>query len=417
MRVYLDNNATTRPSRGVTQVVAETMERCWGNPSSIHDFGSEGRRILDKARYALGRFLGASAEEVFFTGSGTESNNQVLRGIAELHGGACHIVTSGIEHASVYSTCRHLEGMGVEVSLLPVDARGVVDVSALSGVLRARPPLTNLSPPSTRPWPRSGYTAAGGMEISEQPCITNLVSVMLANNDLGVIQPIRELAAIAREAGVLMHVDAVQAVGKVPVDFGALGVDLMTVSAHKFHGPRGVGLLLKRRGVKLPALLLGGKQERGQRAGTENVAGIAGMARAAEEASEKMVERALYVAKLRDTLEERLSVMVDGLRVNGSEATRLPNTSNLSFSGVSGQMLMILLDIEGVAVSTGSACASQSDEPSRVLMAAGRSQEEARESIRVSLSHENTEEEIDYAVGAICRAVEQIRAGGMGLRK
>jgi cysteine desulfurase len=178
-----------------------------------------------------------------------------------------------------------------------------------------------------------------------------------------------------------------------------------------------VGLLLKRRGVKLPALLLGGKQERGQRAGTENVAGIAGMARAAEEASEKMVERALYVAKLRDTLEERLSVMVDGLRVNGSEATRLPNTSNLSFSGVSGQMLMILLDIEGVAVSTGSACASQSDEPSRVLMAAGRSQEEARESIRVSLSHENTEEEIDYAVGAICRAVEQIRAGGMGLRK
>lgn len=383
MRVYLDNNATTRPGEAVVAAVAEAMRRWPGNPSSIHSFGQEARRELDKARFEVADLVGTRPEDVLFTSGGTESNNHVLNGIVELYPGSCHIITTIIEHASVYNTCQHLASQGVLVTMLPVDDAGRIDPADVERSLR----------PDTR-----------------------LVSIMLANNDLGTIQPVEAVGRVMRQRGILMHCDAVQAVGKMAVDFRLLGVDLLSLSAHKFNGPRGVGALVRRSGTKLPPFLRGGRQERGMRAGTENLPAIVGMGVAAKEAQGHLAERRAQVRGLRDRLEERVLATVAGSRRNGPVDGRLPNTSNLSFSGTNGQLLAIHLDMMGVAVSTGSACSSQSDEPSRILLALGRTAEEARESIRISLSHETTAEEVDYAADCIAEAVAELRAFQNGQR-
>lgn len=384
MRVYLDNNATTAPTPDVIAAVADAMARWPGNPSSLHSFGQEGRRELDRARYEVATLVGARAEEVTFTSSGTEANNHILKTLVEVHRGQCHIITSSIEHASIHSTCLYLQSCGAEVTFVPVDDRGQVDPRSVAEAIK----------PTTR-----------------------LVSVMLANNDLGAIQPVAQISQVAKGAGILMHSDAVQAVGKIPVDFKALGLDLLSLSAHKFHGPRGVGALVKRQGLKLLPFFHGGKQERGLRAGTENLPAISGMAAAAQQARTLMAARSGHVQALRDHLEQCVLKQIPGARINGPLDNRLPNTSNLSFDGVNGQLLAIHLDMAGVAVSTGSACSSQSDEPSRILLALGRSPEQARESIRISLGFENTLEEIQYAVEALRQAVAEIRDMNSGAHR
>lgn len=384
MRVYLDNNATTAPTPDVITAVAEAMTRWTGNPSSLHSFGQEGRRELDRARYEVAALIGALPEELTFASSGTEANNHILKTLFEMYRGQCHIITSTIEHASIYSTCLYLQSCGAEVTFLPVDDCGLVDPRSVAEAIR----------PTTR-----------------------LVSVMLANNDLGAIQPIAQISQVAKGAGILMHCDAVQAVGKVPVDFKSLGLDLLSLSAHKFHGPRGVGALVRRQGVKLPPFLHGGRQERGLRAGTENLPAISGMAVAAHQARAQMEIRSDHMSGLRDLMEKQVLNLIPGSRVNGPVDTRLPNTSNLSFDGVNGQLLAIHLDMAGVAVSTSSACSSQSDEPSRILLALGRSPEQARESIRISLGFGNTIEEIHVAVEALRLAVSEIRDMNSGAHR
>lgn len=384
MRVYLDNNATTAPTPDVIAAVADAMARWPGNPSSLHSFGQEGRRELDRARYEVATLVGARAEEVTFTSSGTEANNHILKTLVEVYRGQCHIITSSIEHASIHSTCLYLQSCGAEVTFVPVDDRGQVDPRSVAETIK----------PTTR-----------------------LVSVMLANNDLGAIQPVAQISQVAKGAGILMHCDAVQAVGKIPVDFKALGLDLLSLSAHKFHGPRGVGALVKRQGLKLLPFFHGGKQERGLRAGTENLPAICGMAAAAQQARTLMTARSGHVQALRDHLEQCVTKQIPGARINGPVDNRLPNTSNLSFDGVNGQLLAIHLDMAGVAVSTGSACSSQSDEPSRILLALGRSPEQARESIRISLGFENTLEEIQYAMEALRQAVAEIRDMNSGAHR
>ena len=377
MHVYLDHNATTPLDPAVLETTVAVLRGECGNASSVHTFGQTAKSRLDVARAAVADLIGARPQEIVFTSGGTEADNLAIRGVAAAAGPRRHLVASAIEHEAVLNTLKALARQGWTTTLLRVDSRGSVSPEALRAALSPE---------------------------------TALVSIMLANNEIGTIQPIAELAAIAREQGVLFHTDAVQAIGKIPVDVERLGVDLLSLSAHKFNGPQGAGALWVRRGRRLVAATTGGGQERRRRAGTENVAAIAGMGTAARRAGAKLAGGAGDIASLRDRLEAGILAGVPGTVVNGDPARRVPNTTNISFDRVEAESLLIALDLEGVAVSTGSACSSGTLEPSHVLRAMGFPPHRTQNSIRFSLGLGNTAEQIDHVVDVMPRVVERLRA-------
>jgi len=379
MRIYLDHNATTPPSEAVVEQMTSTLREEFGNPSSVHHFGQRAKAIIDGARSAVAALIGADPGDVVFTGGGTESDNLAIRGIAEAlePSGRKHLIATAIEHEAVLNTLKALARRGWKTTLLPVDESGIVSPDAL----------------------RSAITDD-----------TALVSVMHANNEIGTVQPIAELAAIARERRAVFHSDAVQSAGKIPIDVKALGVDLLSISAHKFYGPKGVGAMWIRRGVRLQAPLTGGKQERSRRAGTENVAGIAGMGVAAREAIAKMDSEATRLAALRDRLEDGILRIVSGTALNGVRSPRVPNTTNISFDRTEAESLLIALDLEGIAVSTGSACSSGTLEPSHVLKAMGFPSHRTQNSLRFSLGAANTDADIDRVIAVMPAIVEKLRS-------
>jgi len=378
-RIYLDHNATTPPSAAVIDRVGAVLREEFGNPSSVHHFGQRAKAALDEARTHVAALLGADASEIVFTGSGTEGDNIALRGAAEAleAAGRKHVVVSAIEHEAVLNTVKALARRGWRTTLLPVDASGIVSGDQLRRALAPD---------------------------------TSLVSIMHANNEIGTIQPIAEVAAIAREHRALFHTDAVQTAGKIPIDVKALGVDMLTISAHKFYGPKGVGALWVRRGVRLQSPLTGGKQERGRRSGTENVAGIAGMGVAARDALAKMSSEQPRLAALRDRLESLILTRVPGTARNGVQEPRVANTTNISFDRIEAESLLIALDLEGMAVSTGSACSSGTLEPSHVLKAMGLPPHRTQNSIRFSLGAANTNEDIDRVAAVLPEIVDKLRS-------
>ena len=378
MRIYFDHNATTPPDPAVADAMDGAVRHEFGNPSSVHHFGQRAKSAMDDARAAIATLIGAQPSDIVFTSGGTESDNFAIRGVAEATEptGKRHVIASSIEHEAVLNTMKALARRGWNVTLLPVDASGIVTADALRHAMRPD---------------------------------TVLVSVMHANNEIGTIQPIAALAAIAHEGGAVFHTDAVQSVGKIPVDVAALGVDLLSLSGHKFNGPKGIGVLWIRRGTRVTALLHGGKHERARRAGTENVPGIVGLGAAAKLAGQKLASEGVRLAGLRDRLESGILARVSGTVVNGARESRVPNTTNISFDGVEAESLLIALDLEGVAVSTGSACSSGTLEPSHVLRAMGLAPHRAQNSIRFSLGTNNTAEQIDFVIDVLPRLVEKLR--------
>jgi cysteine desulfurase NifS len=359
----------------VREAMLPYLEGGYGNPSSIHSTGRDARDAVEEARRRLARLLETKPRRVLFTGSGSESDNLALKGIAfALSDEGRHIITTTIEHPAVLGTCAFLEHSGYRVTYLEVDQDGLVEPARLASALDDD---------------------------------TILVSIMMANNEVGTIQPIRELAAVTREYGVLFHTDAVQAVGKIPVDVTALDVDLLSLSAHKFHGPKGAGALYARKGVDLAPLIHGGKQEQGLRAGTENVAAIVGLGRAAELAGQALAHGG-RIRALRDRLEAGVRDLIPGARLNGHPERRLPNTLNLSLPGLRGESLVVALDQHGIALSSGSACKSGSPEPTHVLTAMGRSAADAHCAVRFSLADDTTEPDIDATLEALARVLEEM---------
>src|SRR4051812_10430588 len=378
MRVYFDYNATTPLAPAVIDAVAHASRDVYGNPSSIHRVGQQAKALIDEARSAVAVLLGGDPSEIVFTSGGTESDNLAIRGAADAlePTGRRHLIASGIEHEAVLNTFKALARRGWRTTILPVDQSGIVSPDRLRDV------------------------------IDDE---TALVSVMHANNEIGTIQPVAALAAIAHEHGALMHTDAVQSAGKIPVDVRALGVDLLSLSAHKFNGPKGAGALWIKRGTRMQPTVTGGKHERNRRAGTENVAAIAGLGTAAALAAGKMTIEAARVSALRDRLEAGILRDVTGTAVNGAREARVPNTTNISFERVEAESLLIALDLEGIAVSTGSACSSGTLEPSHVLKAMGLPTHRTQNSLRFSLGLYSTEEEVDRVVDVLPRLVEKLR--------
>lgn len=377
VRIYFDYNATAPLAPGAADTMVRVLTSEFGNASSVHAFGQRAKAIVDDARTEVAQLLEAEPSDVVLTSGGTESDNFALRGAADTlePAGRRHLIASRIEHEAVLTTLKALERRGWRVTLLPVEANGVVPVSALEDA------------------------------ITED---TAIVSVMHANNEIGTIQPIAALARIAHAHGALFHTDAVQSVGKIPVAVRALDVDLLSLSAHKFGGPKGVGALWIRRGVRLTSYQTGGRQERNRRAGTENVPAIAGLGAAARIAREK-IDAGATQAALRDRLERGILAAVPGTSINGDASHRVPNTTNLSFDGIEAESLLIALDLEGVAVSTGSACSSGSLEPSHVLRAMGGSNARTRNSLRFSLGPENTAAEVEFVLGVLPGLVTKLR--------
>ena len=383
MRIYLDYNATAPVPPPVIDAVTVALRECYGNASSVHVVGQQAKGVLDEARSAVARLIGAEPSEIVFTAGGTESDNLAVRGVAEAleSAGRRHLVVSAIEHEAVLNTAKALGKRGWTITILPVERTGVMVPAALASAIGDK---------------------------------TALVSLMLANNELGTIQPVAELAAMARARGALVHTDAVQAVGKVAVDVRALGVDLLTISGHKFGAPKGVGALWVRRGLTLQAQSTGGRQERGRRAGTENVPAIEGLRAAAEIVVRTLAADAPRIRGLRDRLESGILGLVPGAVVNGDPAARVPNTSNISFERVEGESLVIALDLEGIAVSTGSACSSGTLEPSHVLRAIGLSSSRVQSAIRFSLGPATTGAEIDRVLEVVPALVSRLRSRGGG---
>ena len=379
MRIYLDHNATTPVDPAVGAAIVRVMTEEFGNASSVHHFGQRAKAVLDEARSAVAALINAEPSEIVFTSGGTESDNFALRGVAEAlePTGRRHLIASSIEHEAVLVTLRALARRGWQTTLLPVDASGIVRSEALAEALTDN---------------------------------TALVSVMHANNEIGTIQPIAELARLAHARGALFHTDAVQSIGKIPVDVRALGVDLLSLSAHKFNGPKGAGALWIKRGARVTAILTGGKHERNRRAGTENVPAIAGLGVAASLAAAKASAEAARLAALRNRLDEAILARVPGTAINGSREPRVPNTTNISFEAVEAESLLIALDLEGVAVSTGSACSSGTLEPSHVLRAMGLPSPRTQNSIRFSLGAGNTEADVDFVVSKLPGIVEKLRS-------
>ena len=379
MRIYLDHNATTPVAPEVADAMATALRTTFGNPSSLHRHGQQAKTALDEARAAVARLLGAEPTEVVFTSGGSEADNLAIRGaaVALAGSGRRHLVASAIEHEAVLQTLKDLSKRGWATTLVGVDASGVVAPERVAGA------------------------------ITDQ---TALVSVMHANNEIGTIQPVADLARLAHARGALFHTDAVQSVGKLPVEVRSLDIDLLSLSAHKLNGPKGVGALWVRRGTRLTSQITGGKQERNRRAGTENVPAIVGLGAAAQLALDKDSADTDRVASLRDRLELGILASVPGTRVNGDPARRVANTCNISFDGVEAESLLIAFDLDGIAVSTGSACSSGALEPSHVLRAMGFSPHRTQNSIRFSLGLGNTADEVDHVVAVLPDIVDRLRA-------
>jgi cysteine desulfurase len=379
MRIYFDHNATTPVDPSAADVMMRVLRDEYGNASSVHRLGQQAKSVMDEARSAVSSLIGAEPSELVFTSGGTEADNFALRGAAEAlePTGRKHLIATSIEHEAVLVTLKALARRGWRTTLLPVGESGIVSPDAL------RDALTD---------------------------DTAIVSVMHANNELGTIQPVAELAAIARSKGALVHTDAVQSVAKIPVNVRELGVDLLSLSAHKFNGPKGAGALWIKRGTRIVPILTGGKHERTRRAGTENVPAIAGMGAATEQGRAKLGTEAARVAALRDRLEREVLSRIPATVVNGARERRVPNTTNISFERIEAESLLIALDLEGIAVSTGAACSSGTLEPSHVLRAMGLPTHRAQNSIRFSLGAGNTDAEIDYLLEKLPRAVEKLRS-------
>jgi cysteine desulfurase len=379
MRIYLDHNATTPLEPLVADRMAQAMRDVWGNASSVHYFGQQAKAALDEARGAIAALLGADAAEIVFTAGGTESDNIAIRGAAEAlePSGRRHLITTAIEHEAVLNTMKAMVRRGWTLTIIPVEASGIVSVD------RVRDAITD---------------------------DTALVSVMHANNEIGTVQPIAELAAVAHERGALFHTDAVQSAGKLPIDVRALGVDLLSIAAHKFYGPKGAGALWLKRGVRLVPVITGGRQERNRRAGTENVPALVGLGVAASIAQRKIAAEAPRLASLRDRLEAGLLAAVPGTERNGAAGPRVPNTTNVSIERVEAESLLIGLDLAGIAVSSGSACSSGTLEPSHVLKAMGYPHARTLGSIRFSLGTATTGADIDRVLDAVPPIVEKLRS-------
>ena len=379
MRIYLDHNATTPLDPVVVDRMAQALRDVWGNASSVHHFGQQAKAALDEARASVSTLLSADAAEIVFTAGGTEANNIAIRGAAEAlePSGRKHLITCGIEHEAVLNTMRAMARRGWRVTTLAVDASGIVSVD------RLREAMTD---------------------------DTALVSIMHANNEIGTVQPIAELAAVAHERGALFHTDAVQSAGKLPVDVRSLGVDLLSIAAHKFYGPKGAGALWVKRGVRLLPFMTGGRQERNRRAGTENVPALIGLGVAAELAKRKIETEAPRLSALRDRLEAGVLSSIPGTERNGVASPRVPNTTNISVERVEAESLLIGLDLAGIAVSSGSACSSGTLEPSHVLKAMGYPHARTLGSIRFSLGAANTDADIDRVLEALPPIVEKLRS-------
>ncbi len=371
-RIYLDHAATTAMDHEVVQAMMPYFTQAFGNASSLHSFGREAKHALDSARQTIADALNAQTDEIIFTSGGTESNNFALKGI-----GKGHIITSSIEHPSILKTCRYLNDHGCDVTYLPVDADGMVDPGDVESAINSD---------------------------------TKLISVMHANNEIGTIQPVDEIGAIARDNGIPFHTDAVQSFGKTEIDLQKMNIDILSLSSHKIYGPKGIGALYIRRGVKIDPLMHGGEHEKGRRAGTENIPGIVGFAKAASLAIERFGSDREHLIKLRDMLIDGAMNAIDDVFLNGHPVKRLPNNANLRFKFVEGESLLLHLDMKGVAVSTGSACSSASLEPSHVLLALGLAPEDIHGSIRFTLGRENTEEEIRYVLDVLPEMIDKLRA-------
>lgn len=382
-RIYLDHSATTPVDPRVVEAMLPYLTESFGNASSVHSFGQNARSAVDRARRQVATLIGARPNEIIFLSGGTEANNLAIRGIYEAIGspGRKHIITSTIEHPSVRGVCAFLEKKGWEVTRLPVYPNGIVRIEDVQSSLRDE---------------------------------TALISVMLANNEIGTIQPIAEIGAIvhaARAGGqsIWLHADSVQAAGRIPVNVDDLGVDLLSLSAHKLYGPKGIGALYVRRGVRLISQAIGGHQERERRAGTENVYAIVGFGTAAKLAVDEMQSRTAHDRTLRDSFEQQVIRLISDIEINGDLNKRLPHLSNISFRFIEGEGLLINLDLHGVAVSTGSACSSGTLEPSPVIRALDQDDEHARGSIRFSFGKDNTAAEVEYTVGVLAAAVKRLR--------
>lgn len=377
MQVYADNAATTKLSETALQAMMPYLTDTYGNASSLYRIGQEAHHGVQAARAAVATALGADANEIYFTSGGSEADNWAIKGVAELMAkkGKKHIITSAFEHHAVLHTVKKLEAQGFRITYLPVYENGIVKAE----------------------------------DVKNAICDdTALVTIMYANNEIGTIQPVSEIGAVCREKGVLFHTDAVQAVGHVAIDVKAQNIDLLSMSAHKFHGPKGVGALYCKKGIRLPNLIEGGAQERGRRAGTEAVYAMAGMAAALTEATEHLAQNTAKLTALRDRLIDGL-LQVESSRLNGDRNSRLPGNVNISFEGVEGESLLLYLDMKGISASSGSACTSGSLDPSHVLLAIGLPHEVAHGSLRLSLCESNTEEEIDYIISCVPEIIERLR--------
>ena len=373
----MDHSATTPVAAEVLEAMLPYFSDKFGNASSLHGFGREAREALEESRQKLARLLNADPGEIVFTSGGTESDNLALRGIAyKNRNSGRHIITSQIEHPAILETCHSLEREGFSVTYLPVNREGLIELSELERAIRPD---------------------------------TILISIMHANNEVGTIQPLEEVGRLAADRDIYLHTDAVQTVGKIPVDVEAMGADLLSLSAHKLYGPKGVGALYIRRGTKMQSLSTGGGHERNLRSGTENVAGIVGLARAADLAGEEMAAEGQRLSQLRDRLADLVLGRVKDAWVNGSMEKRLPGSLNFGFSYVEGESLLLYLDSKGIAVSTGSACSSHKLEPSHVLLALGLKPEECHGSLRITMGRSNSREQVDYVADCIAEAVERFR--------
>ena len=376
--VYADNAATTKLSPAVLEAMMPYLTEEYGNPSSLYRFGNHAKRAIEQARKEVADVLGAEPFEILFTGGGTEADNWVKEIMRSLKAkGKNHFITSAVEHHALLHSAQRLQKEGFEVTFIPVDHEGQIDPEQVRAAIRPE---------------------------------TGLVSIMFANNEIGTIYPIKEIGAICRQAGVLFHTDAVQAAGHLPINVKEMNIDLLSLSAHKFHGPKGVGAFYCRRGIPLPSLIDGGAQERSKRAGTENVAGIVGLGAALRLANEEMSEASARVSAMRDRLIDGILQTVPMCRLNGPRHNRLPGNCNISFLGIEGESLLLRLDLAGIAASSGSACASSSLDPSHVLLAIGLPHEVAHGSVRLSLSDYNTEEDVDYILEKLPEIVSTLRS-------
>jgi cysteine desulfurase len=375
--IYLDHAATTAAKPEVVEAMLPYFTEKFGNPSSVYGFAAANKEVVSNARKTIADTLNANQQDIYFTAGGSESDNWALKETARAYREmGNHIITTKIEHHAILHTCEFLEKEGFEVTYLPVDENGIISLTDLENAITEK---------------------------------TILISVMFANNEIGSIQPIKEIGEIAKKHGVLFHTDAVQAYGQLPIDVNEMNIDMLSASGHKFNGPKGIGFLYIRKGLKLRSLIHGGQQERGRRAGTENVTGIVGIGKAAELAAASMEDRIAYETKLRDHLIDRVLSEIPYVRLNGHRTKRLPNNANFSFQFIEGESLLIMLDMKGICGSSGSACTSGSLDPSHVLLAIGLPHEIAHGSLRLTLGEENTMEQMDYVVDCLKDIVAKLR--------